>query len=90
MIYAHETRSALFELRRYESTVDCNFQKKLFLHSIFNLRMFFPLADRQPFQIRFLSDAFENQDEVDPTKRGPNAGVRLAYFQTNKGCGTGP
>eukprot|EP00094_Tigriopus_californicus_P009913 TCALIF_09559-PA protein Name:"Protein of unknown function" AED:0.00 eAED:0.00 QI:80/1/1/1/0.5/0.66/3/55/121 len=45
-------------------------------------------SDRMPFQVRFLSDAFENEDEIDPTKGGPNAGAKLTYFQTNKGCRT--
>eukprot|EP00095_Tigriopus_kingsejongensis_P010886 maker-scaffold86_size395752-snap-gene-2.33 protein:Tk10886 transcript:maker-scaffold86_size395752-snap-gene-2.33-mRNA-1 annotation:"n-acetylmuramoyl-l-alanine amidase" len=43
-------------------------------------------SDRQPFQIRFSSDGFEFPTEVAPATGGPNAGFKLIYTQTNKGC----
>ena len=41
------------------------------------------LGDRQPFNIRFLSDSFETQLEA---QRAAQEGFRLTYFQTSTGC----
>ncbi|TRY80266.1 hypothetical protein TCAL_15412 [Tigriopus californicus] len=41
------------------------------------------LADRQPFNIRFLSDAFEGDMEI---LMGVMSGFKLTYLQTSNGC----
>ncbi|XP_059097602.1 uncharacterized protein LOC131891926 [Tigriopus californicus] len=40
-------------------------------------------TDRQPFNIRFLSDSFEAETEI---MLGVMAGFKLTYFQTSNGC----
>ena len=44
---------------------------------------FFP-ANRQPFNLRFLTDNFENMVEA---MMGTDLGFRLTYIQNNMNCG---
>ncbi|TRY80429.1 hypothetical protein TCAL_15494, partial [Tigriopus californicus] len=45
--------------------------------------LFSQFSDRQPFNIRFLSDSFEAETEI---MLGVMAGFKLTYFQTSNGC----
>eukprot|EP00094_Tigriopus_californicus_P013895 TCALIF_13449-PA protein Name:"Protein of unknown function" AED:0.29 eAED:0.39 QI:1/0/0.2/0.4/0.75/0.8/5/208/157 len=45
--------------------------------------MFSQFSDRQPFNIRFLSDAFEGDMEI---LMGVMSGFKLTYLQTSNGC----